>query len=263
MYVSAWLNRRSIINYYIVDFCACCAVLSHNLRPLDIIFLQFCITYYFVLTGRKLGSQSIAPTSPLNSIPSHKEGTSLTNLTLVTMIGRVVLLSAAAYASAGSLRGEGVEEVGEQIEFFPPEDLDVGSDRRHLVDKESEARAMMEDYFDEWPEEAVVGHVVENEDEIYVDEYQLDGKEDTFEDIQPLITPLGGVVGEGTAEEGEAKDEQEPPSVDDSLIKLYAPDPNSVPVSIITRFVACFTHVHAFLITHLPRLVLSSVTISS
>lgn len=140
------------------------------------------------------------------------------------MIGRVVFLSAAAYATAGSLRGEGVEEVGEQIEFFPPDDLDVGSDRRHLVDKESEARAMMEDYFDEWPEEAVVGHVVEHEDEIYVDEYQPDGEEDTFEDIQPL----GGVVGEGTVEEGEAKDEQEPPSADDTLIKTYAPDPNSV-----------------------------------
>lgn len=147
------------------------------------------------------------------------------------MIGRVVLLSAAAYASAGSLRGEGVEEVGEQIEFFPPEDLGVGSDRRHLVDEASEARAMMEDYFDEWPEQAVVGHVVEHEEDIYVDEYQLDGEEDTFEDIQPL----GGVFGEspdqdvgGTVEEGEAKDEQEPPSTDETLIKIYAPDPNSV-----------------------------------
>lgn len=147
------------------------------------------------------------------------------------MISRVVLFSAAAYASAASLRGDGVEEVGEQIEFFPSQDIYVRLDRRLLVDKESEARAMMEDYFDEWPQETVVGHVVENEEEIYVDEYQLAGEEDTFDDIQPL----DDVVGEwpdqdvgGTVVEGEVKDELEPRSADNTFVKNYAPDPNSV-----------------------------------
>mmetsp|Transcript_1008 Transcript_1008/g.1833 ORF Transcript_1008/g.1833 Transcript_1008/m.1833 type:complete len:618 (+) Transcript_1008:333-2186(+) len=81
---------------------------------------------------------------------------------------RTILLSMAAYAGAASLRGEGVEEIGEQIEHFPPKDHRM-VDRRTLT----EDVAMIEIY-DEWPDRDVVGNVVEDVDEVYVEMYVED-----------------------------------------------------------------------------------------
>ena len=73
----------------------------------------------------------------------------------------------AAYAaSATQLRGDyGIEEVGEQIENFPPDEYDMTIDRRILTAEEMEEERMamevMEEYYDEYPDMDVVGTVVE------------------------------------------------------------------------------------------------------
>lgn len=80
---------------------------------------------------------------------------------------RSLLLSMAAYAaSATQLRGDyGIEEVGEQIENFPPDEYDMTIDRRILTTEEYEEERMamevMEEYYDEYPDMDVVGTVVE------------------------------------------------------------------------------------------------------
>jgi len=95
------------------------------------------------------------------------------------------LLTMAAYAGAVSLRGdiiEGVEQVGEQIENFPPDDYGMFVDRRILIadDKslaeDSMANRLMEEYFEEeefdadfagedYSDVMIMGDVVEGEDE--------------------------------------------------------------------------------------------------
>ena len=149
----------------------------------------------------------------------------------------VILLSAAAYAGATSLRGDGVEEIGDQIEHFPSDEFYVHVDRRLLtdVDEDAEARAMMEDYFDEWPEEDVVGHLVEDEDQIYVDAYErADGEEDRYEDMMPVGEAGEGEVFDAYPEKdsaGAVVDEVEDEGADHTAVKEYAPNPDSATVS--------------------------------
>ena len=106
---------------------------------------------------------------------------------------RTLLISMAAYASA-SLRGEGVEEVGEQMEHFPTEGYDgMGADRRLLLERgedgmvEMEATRQMEDYFgdetememeiiDEYPDADFIGEEVEDFDPEWEDP-DYEGKE--------------------------------------------------------------------------------------
>mmetsp|Transcript_43552 Transcript_43552/g.78193 ORF Transcript_43552/g.78193 Transcript_43552/m.78193 type:complete len:611 (-) Transcript_43552:179-2011(-) len=134
------------------------------------------------------------------------------------MMKRTVLLSMAAYAGAVSLRGEGVEEVGEQIENFPSDDFYVHVDRRLLIDEE--AREMMEEYFDEWPDQDIVGKIVENEDEIYVDEYLGDDEEDEYAGFQP--------TGELEDDHDEWSEDEEDHDEDAPITKEYTRDPDSV-----------------------------------
>ena len=108
---------------------------------------------------------------------------------------RTLLISMAAYASA-QLRGEGIEEVGEQMEHFPPEGYDgMGADRRLLLQQtgedgmvEMEATRQMEDYFeigeeememeiiDEFPDADFIGEEVEDFDPEWEDP-DYEGKE--------------------------------------------------------------------------------------
>jgi len=152
---------------------------------------------------------------------------------MTTMKRAAVLLSAAAYAgaAASTLRGEGVEEVGEQFEHFPLADVRV--ERRLLSndDADYEARAMMEEFFVDGADGPdVVGHLVEDEGATYVAEYQLaDGEEDRFEDLQPLGRAWShgeeeeDVVGAVVITEGGS-----PPDAGDATPKEYARDPNMV-----------------------------------
>lgn len=91
-----------------------------------------------------------------------------------TAMKRTILLSMAVCTGAASLRGDGVEEVGEQIEHFPPEDYDGVIDRRALKQNAAEPT---EEIFDPWPDRDIVGMLVEDEDKIYVEEY-VDGDDE-------------------------------------------------------------------------------------
>lgn len=97
------------------------------------------------------------------------------------MMKSAALLTLAAYAGATSLRGEfegvGVEEVGEQIEHFPPDDYGMFVERRILIEDESMgedmmANRLMEEYFEEeefddedFADVMIMGNVVEGETE--------------------------------------------------------------------------------------------------
>jgi len=95
--------------------------------------------------------------------------------------------------AAASLRGEGIEEVGEQIEHFPPAGYDgMTVNRRILVeeDEDYQATQIMEEYFDEFPELDIMGEEVEDEPEwdpdFEMEEYA--GKEDQRDaDMELLI----------------------------------------------------------------------------
>lgn len=112
----------------------------------------------------------------------------------------------AAYASA-QLRGEGIEEVGEQMEHFPPEGYDgMGADRRLLLQQtgedgmvEMEATRQMEDYFeigeeememeiiDEFPDADFIGEEVEDFDPEWEDP-DYEGKENLRDEgLEQLI----------------------------------------------------------------------------
>jgi len=142
----------------------------------------------------------------------------------------------AAYAGATSLRGDGVEEVGEQIEYFPPEEFLVSADRRILI--EDEGREMMEEIHDEWPDEDIVGHMVEDEDEIYVKEYIAgEDEDDLYEDFLPPTPMMGeldewpdqeyfGVEIDGGDDYDESSEDEE--EYEEPETKEYNRDPNSV-----------------------------------
>eukprot|EP00584_Thalassiosira_punctigera_P011890 CAMPEP_0172551110 /NCGR_PEP_ID=MMETSP1067-20121228/36626_1 /TAXON_ID=265564 ORGANISM="Thalassiosira punctigera, Strain Tpunct2005C2" /NCGR_SAMPLE_ID=MMETSP1067 /ASSEMBLY_ACC=CAM_ASM_000444 /LENGTH=617 /DNA_ID=CAMNT_0013338851 /DNA_START=108 /DNA_END=1961 /DNA_ORIENTATION=+ len=148
---------------------------------------------------------------------------------------RTLLLSiAAAYAGAQSLRGDGVEEVGEQIENFPSEDFYVHADRRLLIDEDGNEPP--EDLVDEWPDQDIVGHIVEDEDLIYVPEY-LGEDEEEYDDKAPMVEVAdewsdGDIVVnaviedeenyEGWSEDEDGYDEDAP------TVKEYARDPDSI-----------------------------------
>ena len=136
----------------------------------------------------------------------------------------VALLSMAACASAVSLRGEGVEEVGEQIEHFPPEDYGWQVERRILhVDEEAAehdeevdmANRMMEEYF--------------AEDETFGED------EEYYEDEDPNFDPdsvdiMGYEVEHSDDLEWQYWEEGEEPPED----KEYSPDPDSITVSLFS-----------------------------
>ena len=134
----------------------------------------------------------------------------------------VALLSIAACAgaSAVSLRGEGVEEVGEQVENFPPEDYGLMVDRRILhVDEvrgeEDETGAMagrlMEEYFE--------GGEGFGEEEEVVDLADFDAD---------AVDIMGDVVEHDEELEWRYFDEGEEPPIG----KEYNPDPDRITVSI-------------------------------
>jgi len=130
----------------------------------------------------------------------------------------VALLSIAACAGAGavSLRGEGVEEVGEQVENFPPEDYGLMVDRRILhVDEvrgeEDETGAMagrlMEEYFE--------GGEGFGEEEEVVDLADFDAD---------AVDIMGNVVEHDEELEWRYFDEGEEPPVG----KEHSPDPDTI-----------------------------------
>jgi len=130
---------------------------------------------------------------------------------------------AAACASAASLRGDGVEEVGEQFEHFPVEHVHV--DRRLRVDEE--ATEVDENIHDEWPDEDIVGHIVEDENQIYVDEY-VEGDEEEHDEEAPMMGEfVDGWSGEDMVV-NVSQDWDEDDYDEDARIKLYARDENSV-----------------------------------
>jgi len=132
----------------------------------------------------------------------------------------VALLSIAACAGAGavSLRGEGVEEVGEQIEHFPPEDYDNNYtvDRRILRadDTTIQMQGMGEDT-DEDETVAMAGHAME---EYFEDENSPDYLDADAVDI------IGNLVEHDEELEWRYFDEGEEPPID----KEYNPDPDRI-----------------------------------
>lgn len=80
------------------------------------------------------------------------------------MIKRTILLSMAAYGSAASLRGDGVEEVGEQMEHFPPADYGMNAERRLIEEDDGSEWVVTSQIYDESesPEGGVMGHWVED-----------------------------------------------------------------------------------------------------
>lgn len=75
------------------------------------------------------------------------------------LVPSTLAAGAAALAGAASLRGEGVEEVGNGIERFPSEEdfQHVRVDRSRFL--EDEARGIAGDDFGIWPDEVAVGNV--------------------------------------------------------------------------------------------------------
>jgi len=86
-------------------------------------------------------------------------------------------ITASSSSSSSSLRGEGIEEVGEQIERYPSEDhyidrrILMGSAAEELRSHQASERANNARFLDEWSDEDIVGILVDDEDEIYVDEF--------------------------------------------------------------------------------------------
>jgi len=146
-----------------------------------------------------------------------------------------LLLMAAACAGAGaaSLRGDagmGVEEVGEQVEHFPPEDYEARfvDRRRSLLDEdgedgtdESESSTTAGHPFDEWPDRDIVGIVVEDEDEVYVREWREGGDGDEGEEEETAND-------EERAEEDDDERDDRGGEDEPAIYKEYAPDPDSV-----------------------------------
>lgn len=139
-----------------------------------------------------------------------------------------LLAMAAAHAGGVSLRGEGVEEVGEQVEHFPPDDFYVQADRRILV--EDEATELMGALYDEWPDFDVVGTIVENEDEVYVSEWH-GGEDDEKDGKWPDRDIVGSIVedeeGIEVARDEWSRDEDDY-GEDSPVVKEHAPNPYSV-----------------------------------
>jgi len=138
-------------------------------------------------------------------------------------------MTAACAGAAASLRGEGVEEVGEQIEHFPPERYYVHPDRRLLVDKKSSEPT--EGIVDDWPDENILGHIVEDEDKIYVQEYMGEDDEEKYDEedlMDELVDEWADerIVDEEVAEDGGNRDAGDDYD-EDAPMKVYARDPDS------------------------------------
>ena len=82
---------------------------------------------------------------------------------------------------------------------------------------------MMEEYIDEWPDQDIVRNIVENEEEIYVDEYLGDDEEDEYAGFQP--------TGEVENYHDEWFEDEDDYNEDAPITKEYARDPDSVTVS--------------------------------
>jgi len=146
-----------------------------------------------------------------------------------------LLIIAAARAGAASLRGEGVEEVGEQIEHFPPEEFYDHVDRRSLLVAAEEEEIMGRNFYDEWPDQEVVGNIVENEDDLYVEVWR--GGEDDEEEYYPVgMAPDEWAEDEVDYDEGalivanNVEDDEEHDEYDEDApsSKLYVRDEDSV-----------------------------------
>lgn len=134
------------------------------------------------------------------------------------MMKRVVYLSMAAYAGAASLRGEGVEEVGEQIENFPAEGYDGYTVQRRILhvdedgnEMEEMAGRIMEEYFEdgdfaeeayvEDPDVDIMGNEVEDEledVEYYWDEEDAPaGEKEHAPDADSITVEGNSLLGDG------------------------------------------------------------------
>lgn len=131
---------------------------------------------------------------------------------------RTLILSVtAACAAAATLRGDGVEEVGDWQEHYPAEDYGLNIDRRLVEDGDEtvEVTQIIEDYFDEWPDLDVVGNVVEeNHMEDWHEDYEgpdvpLEEDEKEYSpdsEATPLIEAEVDIMGEAIADQRDRRE---------------------------------------------------------